>query len=394
MKKITHNVRQSLVFLVGGSLAACAPLFADGPSWQHTPGARAVQTDLGSSIGYYDNAVAAINGRHYALALEYLQAARTGKPADVRVLTAFGVVYDKLGRFDLSARYYGQAAAVDPQSKIIATDMDYSRRLQGLVSADSAPSMSRAAAVDTQSKIIAADTAHSGRWQGPLSADSAPAMSPAAAVDPQSNVIAAYIDYSRQLHGPVAVGSAPPMSPAASDLAQSYERLTTAQQLQVAAEKALAVPAGFPNASLSLGQIAALSEAKPLLKVRADSPVPTKGVLLTGHPLMILDASGPSDAGKSVRSYLSGLRWTVAKGEFAKLPAQTQTVIFYKESLATVAKALARTLALPARLTANQKAEGIQLILGSDLSGTHLHAMAPQPPPRQLTLAVNTGKRE
>ena len=28
---------------------------------------------------------------------------------DIRVLNAFGVVYDKLGRFDLSARYYDEA---------------------------------------------------------------------------------------------------------------------------------------------------------------------------------------------------------------------------------------------------------------------------------------------
>ena len=80
-------------------------------SWQPKPGAHAVQADLRPSIGYYENAVTAINARHYALALEYLQAARAQKPDDVRVLTAFGVVYDKLGRFDLSARYYAQASA-------------------------------------------------------------------------------------------------------------------------------------------------------------------------------------------------------------------------------------------------------------------------------------------
>lgn len=394
MKNMSHNVRLSLVFLAGSCLAACAPLFVDGPYRQPTPGARAVQTDLGSPIGYYDNAVTAINGRHYALALEYLQAARTREPADVRVLTAFGVVYDKLGRFDLSARYYAQAATVDPQSKIIATDMNYSRRLQGLVTADSAPPVSRAAAVDTQSKIIAADMDYSRRLQDPVAADSARAMSPAAAVGPQSKIVAADIDYSRRLQGLVAVDSASPMSLAASDLAKASGRLTIAQQPQVRAENAPAVPAGSADTTLSLGQIAALAEAKLLLKVRADTRVPIRPVLLTGHPLMILDASGHSDAGKSVRSYLSGLRWTVAKGEVAKLPAQTQTVIFYRESLATVAKALARTLALPARLMASQKAEGLQLVLGSDLSGAHLHARAPQPPPRQLALVVNTGKRK
>jgi len=392
MKNMTHNVRLSLVFLAGSCLAACAPLFVDGPSRQPTPGARAVQIDLGSPIGYYDNAVTAINGRHYALALEYLQAARTRAPADVRVLTAFGVVYDKLGRFDLSARYYSQAAAVDPQSKIITADMDYSRRLQGLVAADAAPPMSLAAAVP-QSKIIGANMDYSRRLQDFVAVDSAPPMSLAATGDRQSKIIAADMDYSRPLQGLVAVGSVAPMSLAASDLAQEAGRVTIAEQRQALVENVPAVPAGFANTTLSLGQIGALAEAKLLLKIRSDARVPTR-VFLTGHPLMILDASGHSDAGKSVRSYLSGLRWTVAKGEVAKLPAQTQTVILYRESLATVAKALARTLALPARLMASQKAEGLQLVVGSDLSGAHLHALAPQPLRRQLALAVNTGKRE
>ena len=393
MKNMTHNVRLSLVFLAGSCLAACAPLFVDGPSRQPTPGARAVQTDLGSPIGYYDNAVTAINGRHYALALEYLQAARTRAPADVRVLTAFGVVYDKLGRFDLSARYYAQAAAVDPQSKIITADMDYSRRLQGLVAADSAPPMSLAAAVEPQSKIIGANMDYSRRLQDLVAVDSVPPMSLAATGDRQSKIIAADMDYSRPLQGLVAVGSVAPMSLAASDLAQEAGRVTIAEQRQALVENVPAVPAGFANTTLSLGQIGALAEAKLLLKIRSDARVPTR-VFLTGHPLMILDASGHSDAGKSVRSYLSGLRWTVAKGEVGKLPAQTQTVILYRESLATVAKALARTLALPARLMASQKAEGLQLVVGSDLSGAHLHALAPQPLRRQLALAVNTGKRE
>jgi tetratricopeptide (TPR) repeat protein len=395
MKNMTHNVRLSLVFLAGGALAACAPLFADDPPRQPTLGARAVQTHLGVPIGYYDNAVTAINGRHYAVALEYLQAARTREPADVRVLTAFGVVYDKLGRFDLSARYYAQAAAVDPQSKIVAADMDYSRRLQGLVAADVAPSMPLAAAVDRQPKIIAADMDYSRRLPSPVTANIAPTMSAAGTVDPQSKIITEDTDYSRRLRGPVAVDSAPPMFLAASDLAQGAGRLTIAEQRSsIPLENIPAVPTFSASTTLLPLQIAARAEAKVLVKLRAEAPPPTKAIFLTGHPLMILDASGHSDAGKSVRSYLSGLRWTVAKGEVAKLPAQKQTVILYRESLATVAKALARTLALPARLMTSQKTEGLQLVVGSDLLGAHVHARVPQPPRRQLALAVDIGKRE
>lgn len=81
---------------------------------------------------YYAGAVAAIDDRDYAKALDMLQAARALKAQDVRVLNAFGVVYDKLGRFDLSARYYAQAEAVEPSSAIVRSNLAYSQSLRGL----------------------------------------------------------------------------------------------------------------------------------------------------------------------------------------------------------------------------------------------------------------------
>jgi len=79
---------------------------------------------------YYADAAAAIVRRDYGRALDLLQAARAQNPNDVRVLNAFGVVYDKLGRFDLSTRYYAQAEALDPKSPILASNMSYSTILQ------------------------------------------------------------------------------------------------------------------------------------------------------------------------------------------------------------------------------------------------------------------------
>jgi hypothetical protein len=80
---------------------------------------------------FYGDAVAAINRRDYARALDLLQAARDKSPGDVRVLNAFGVVYDKLGRFDLSQRYYAEAQKADPASAIVAQNLAYSKTLQG-----------------------------------------------------------------------------------------------------------------------------------------------------------------------------------------------------------------------------------------------------------------------
>lgn len=154
---------------IGLALVAAAGLVGPGcasaPSFFHrphfvkirpiTPPPTAEPREAARSA-YYQSAVRAIDMRDYALALDMLQAARAEKPNDVAVLNAFGVVYDKLGRFDLSTRYYTQAAALDPNSPIVRQNLAYSARLQGkwvpdaantaLASASSSPAQAPVAA--------------------------------------------------------------------------------------------------------------------------------------------------------------------------------------------------------------------------------------------------------
>ena len=78
----------------------------------------------------YSSAVAAIEERDYGLALERLQLARERSPQDVRVLNALAVTYDKLGRFDLSARFYAEASAVAPDSPVVTANLAYSHLMQ------------------------------------------------------------------------------------------------------------------------------------------------------------------------------------------------------------------------------------------------------------------------
>jgi hypothetical protein len=61
----------------------------------------------------------------------------------------------------------------------------------------------------------------------------------------------------------------------------------------------------------------------------------------------------------------------------------------------TAAKALARTLSLPMRLTASNDIQGLQLVLGGDISGTNFAVRRPQPPRRQVAMAAaNKKERE
>lgn len=98
--------------------------------------ARPVPANIGQVGPYaaedrlYADAVQAINRRNYGEALDLLQVARDSRPNDPRVLTAMAVVYDKLGRFDLSDRYYDKAEQADPGSRIVAMDRRYSMMLR------------------------------------------------------------------------------------------------------------------------------------------------------------------------------------------------------------------------------------------------------------------------
>ena len=109
-------MRHSKTARAAALLAAVALMGPTGcASWFHRPQmvkvrqiAPQASADIREQLAPsdYERAAGAIERRDYGRALEYLQSAKARKPQDVRVLNAFGVVYDKLGRFDLSARYY------------------------------------------------------------------------------------------------------------------------------------------------------------------------------------------------------------------------------------------------------------------------------------------------
>lgn len=124
----------------------------------------------------YADAVAAIDKRNYGEAIDLLQVARDAHPDDARVLTAMGVVYDKLGRFDLSDRYYAQAEKADPGSRIVALDRQYSEFLRSGANA-SAVAMAKA------SNPVLVASVPSGPFTTPA-APATPAASPARAAIP------------------------------------------------------------------------------------------------------------------------------------------------------------------------------------------------------------------
>lgn len=129
------------VLLASALLAGCAHLPEKIASLFHhrtnlASRVRPVPANIGQTGPYmaedrlYADAVSDIDKRRYGEALDMLQVARDSRPDDPRVLTAMAVVYDKLGRFDLSDRYYDQAERADPGSRIVAMDRRYSIMLR------------------------------------------------------------------------------------------------------------------------------------------------------------------------------------------------------------------------------------------------------------------------
>jgi Tetratricopeptide repeat/LytR cell envelope-related transcriptional attenuator len=65
-----------------------------------------------------------------AAALELFHGARRSGPDDVRVLNGLAVIYDRLGRYDLSANYYDRARELDPNSAVLQANLALSNQMR------------------------------------------------------------------------------------------------------------------------------------------------------------------------------------------------------------------------------------------------------------------------
>jgi LytR cell envelope-related transcriptional attenuator len=246
--------------------------------------ARTPAEPPGSAAGnLYQAAVAAVDRRDYARALELLQAARDRAPQDARVLNAFGVVYDKLGRFDLSSRYYAQAQAADPGSSIVAGNQAYSSVLQGkaplpvLAAQEAAPSAAPASApTPTPTRTATLATAP----------PSAPA--PTAAVSPPPTHIALAAQALKLAAPPPTAVQAPAPVPAKTPQAQTPQAASAIEPAAAAApvtrvalaaaasrEPLPAAPAPLQRSLLTVGLVVAPSSPAPRLAV---TPLPVASI--------------------------------------------------------------------------------------------------------------------
>jgi hypothetical protein len=307
----------SFALTVGG-LAACTSLF--GGEDVKIRAVENVSSLTGTSHdSFYESAVSAINARDYGRALDYLQEARARDPRNVKALNALGVVYDKLGRFDLSARYYAQARAVEPASRIVAENAGYSKILQGLL--------------NPNQKIAVAT------------------------IDLPANLNSASSEQPTMVVPDAPVVIAPAISP---------EKLAAATP----ASSAVVTPAvsGLEGPGNAVSASAAVALDHPAVVVSRNAvPVPAvnKKIFTIGQPIRILNASGKRDRVGVVTRRLGMLGWTVRQSDAGHV--QPTTSLLFPAQNIFAAKAMQRTLPFPVRLMPGAgRASAMQLVIGRD----------------------------
>lgn len=321
---------------IGPAFAACAAAAAvsgcaaRGPhpvklTAVQTPSSPVAKADL-----YYSAAVRAIEARDYALALDQLQAARSLSPDDVRVINAFGVVYDKLGRFDLSHRYYAQAQAIEPASRIVAGNRAYSERLQGL----SHEPLAFASAADVHAK------AEDGSMPG-----SPVVIVPIATT--ASLAVMAPKDAAPNLSRPTK-----PALPIAGPVPAVKAAFAQVARVERVSAKPAAV--SFRRAPGKPGPVAASTLSRPPAK-------------LAGAPILLIDQSGSPDAAQRLGRRLAKLGWSVQLASGPRGRPVEASRIDYPTHTPQIAHALARTLpgAVPVRVCA-ANCPAIRLVVGRD----------------------------
>lgn len=92
----------------------------------------------------------------YGSAIEYFSRRHAENREDMEALMGLAIAYDKIGRFDLSRRYYVQALNLEPQNVVLLNNYGYSLVLQG--KADEAlPHLRRAESFDAHRPAVLAN---------------------------------------------------------------------------------------------------------------------------------------------------------------------------------------------------------------------------------------------
>lgn len=238
----------------------------------------------------------------YGLAIGGFRNAIRLSPDDATGYDGLAACYDRLGRFDLSRRYYEVALAFAPTDARIYRNLALSLRMQGR---------------EEEARVVLADAAALPVMGG---ASSARATATAA------------------------------LSP------DGEQQVETAPAPSVAIALDPAAPIAMPD--WIGGLFRQLAKAEPV------APPPAELAQTQGPAMLILNANGRPGLAASTRARLHGTKWQAAR--LANAPARETSEIVYPSRQPALARLVQARMPFPVRLRASPSATWITLWLGAD----------------------------
>lgn len=357
---VASSILRTSALIAVAALGAVGCAAAPKAEWAKVKDVRVGASEATTADGYYADASAAIMARDYGRALDLLQLARRGRENDVRILNAFGVVYDKLGRFDLSARYYSLALTIDPASPVLKANFAYSQQLQlqrwgGQGDQETSP----ASSVPNRQPAPAGPSFRTA---------STPVMTAAAVAGP----------------GPLGQPTRPQTPPTPRIEAPPVAKADAAQGKTDSASRPRTPwydPDRFVQAQTRLPggppPYAVAFKSQPTPSARSGSPAaPSRAKPAKRTPsLMFVDASGHPSRVHGIKAGLSRLGWS-AEGPVARTDAVLQrSIVRFPSSRMQLAQALARSLPGPVQLqNCGRACGGVQVLFVADVSRWRLQS--------------------
>ncbi|UCH49060.1 MAG: LytR C-terminal domain-containing protein [Betaproteobacteria bacterium] len=305
----------------------------------------------------------------YGMALKSFRTALAKEPGSVDFLNAVAATYDKLGRFDLSERYYARAIAIDPRSVPTLNNVGYSFLLQeDYVSARRyLEQAATVAATDSKYKtivgenLISLETAENGAMAGlPRPVESGAAATLAEMVPQSPREIIAGTRHGQEY------AAAVPFDAAGSGTAAIAME-------EVRHDKASGGPLGEPvliHAALSMPMV----EAAPVIAVKAETlpapigtPVGEKLALTAEVSIEVSNGNGRRHMAARTRQFLKDQGIRVSRITNARHFGFATSTVFYREGYADKAREISNLFPVPMefRLVKEQPAD-IRLLFGRD----------------------------
>lgn len=241
--------------------------------------------------------------QEYGLAIGAFRAAIRLSPDDATGYDGLAACYDRLGRFDLSRRYYEVALAFAPNEARIYRNLAASLRLQGR---------------DEEARVVLADAAALPNMAAPA-------------------------------------GSPPPAAERASSAAAAEPWGGTKPGPSVAVALDPAAPIPMPD---WIGQLfQKLAERAPL-------SIPADVASRQTPPMLILNANGRTGLATRARARLAGTAWRHAR--MANAPVRLVSEIVYPSGEPALADQIRGRMPFPVRLRPSRSVNRITLWLGAD----------------------------